>query len=139
MAVKEIADIREREAKIGRKNPLSVISTATVVCRETRKEAEDFNRYYALEQADNVAIDKYTDTRAKLASSPDFGSVEATRMRAAGGGTLIGTPEDIVEGFVAMKKAGVAGVALTFLNHGNDLPFILERVMPLMKQAGLRH
>jgi len=138
-AEKEMTDIRERAAAAGRKMPLGVISTATLVCRETRKEAEEFNRYYALEQADNLAIDQYTDARSKMASSPTFASVEAMRMRAAGGGTLIGTPEDIVEGFLKMKKAGVSGAAMHLLNPGNDLPFILERVVPLMKQAGLRH
>ncbi len=137
-AADELKDIRAREKAANRKTPLGVISTATIVCRETRKEAEQFNRYYSLEMADNVAVDKYTEVRAKLAANPDFGSEEALRIRAAGGGTLVGTPEDIVDGFLKMRDAGVDGAAMHFLNFTNDLPFVIERVLPLMKQAGLR-
>lgn len=85
-AHEEVRDIRAREAGAGRQTPLGVIATSTVVCRETRKEAEAFNRYYALEMADNVAIDAYRGVRAQLASAPSTASEEAARMRTAGGG-----------------------------------------------------
>ena len=33
---------------------------------------------------------------------------------------------------------GYAGAALTFVNYSYELPFFCDRVLPLMKQAGLR-
>lgn len=137
-AADEVTDIRNREKQFGRKNPLGVIGTTALVCRETRKEAEAFNRYYALEKADRKAVEMFTDTRSKMAALPSAGSAEKEFMRNAGGGSLVGTPEDVVEGFVKMHKAGFAGATMQFFNFTEELPFVIERVLPLMAEAGLR-
>ena len=59
---------------------------------------------------------------------------------AAGTGTfpLVGTPQQIVDTLVQMHQAGFAGAALSFVNYVDELPFFCERVVPLMREAGLR-
>mgnify|MGYP000951477148 FL=1 len=37
-----------------------------------------------------------------------------------------------------ISREGYAGAALTFVNYSYELPFFCDRVLPLMKQAGLR-
>lgn len=51
---------------------------------------------------------------------------------------LVGSPEQIVEGFISLKKAGCDGVQLTFYDFAPDLDYFGEAVLPLMHQAGLR-
>ncbi|MET0376644.1 MAG: LLM class flavin-dependent oxidoreductase [Rhizorhabdus sp.] len=136
-AAAEIADIRRREDEAGRTKALTVIGTVWVTCRETREEAERFNQYYAVEQADDIAIDAFVGERSANASAP-AADTQRRRFGAAGGGLIVGTPEDLVEQFVELKKAGMDGVALLTLNYVNDLPLITDRVMPLMEKAGLR-
>ncbi|MET0238826.1 MAG: LLM class flavin-dependent oxidoreductase [Sphingobium sp.] len=135
---KEIADIRAREAKAGRTTPLGVIGTLTITCRETRREAEEFNEYYAVQQRDAISVEQFISARSTSAASPEM-SVERQRMGAAGGGLIVGTPEDVVEGLIKMKNAGLAGATLTTLNFLDDLPLIINRVLPLMEEAGLRN
>ena len=39
---------------------------------------------------------------------------------------------------IKIADSGYAGTALTFVNYSYELPFFCDRVLPLMKQAGLR-
>lgn len=51
---------------------------------------------------------------------------------------IVGTPEQVVDGFRRLKEAGCDGVQVNFYDYINDLQFFGDRVIPLMKQAGLR-
>jgi dimethylsulfone monooxygenase len=39
---------------------------------------------------------------------------------------------------VELKRAGLDGVSLSFVNFTDELPYFLETVMPLLERAGLR-
>ncbi|KAF3889574.1 MULTISPECIES: LLM class flavin-dependent oxidoreductase [Nostocales] len=65
--------------------------------------------------------------------------IDAPKRRAIGGNIeVIGTPEQVVEQFVQLKKAGVNGLQLSFFDFKEDLEFFGDRILPLMKQAGIR-
>jgi len=137
-AVQEVQDIRDREAKAGRAgDPLGLIGTVSITCRESRDEAEAFNHYYAVEQRDEIAVEQFVTARTANAASP-YNDVEKMKIGAAGGGAIVGTPEDVVERLVQLRDAGFAGATLTTLNFLEDLPLIVNRVLPLMEEAGLR-
>ena len=73
------------------------------------------------------------------AVEPDVMQLE--RRRYAGGTgsyPLVGTPEQIADEMIAMHKLGLAGVTVSFVNVNDELPFFVERVLPLLEQAGLR-
>jgi alkanesulfonate monooxygenase SsuD/methylene tetrahydromethanopterin reductase-like flavin-dependent oxidoreductase (luciferase family) len=137
-AVKEVQDIRDREAKAGRAgDPLGLIGTVSITCRESRDEAEAFNHYYAVEHRDEIAVEQFVTARTANAASP-YNDIEKMKIGAAGGGSIVGTPEDVVERLVQLRDAGFAGATLTTLNFLDDLPLIVNRVLPLMEEAGLR-
>jgi alkanesulfonate monooxygenase SsuD/methylene tetrahydromethanopterin reductase-like flavin-dependent oxidoreductase (luciferase family) len=80
---------------------------------------------------------------AKQEFSNSHGSEAYARYRqrfAGGAGSypLIGTPERIVDEMRAIARQGYCGAALTFVNYADELPFFCDRVLPLMKQSGLR-
>ena len=56
----------------------------------------------------------------------------------AGSYPLVGTPARIAEDMLSISKQGYQGIALSFVNYTKELPFFCERVLPLLKQAGLR-
>ena len=63
------------------------------------------------------------------------------RQRFAGGaGTypLIGTPETIAADMIAIAEQGYEGIALSFVNYTQELPYFCDRVLPILKQAGYR-
>ena len=51
---------------------------------------------------------------------------------------VVGSPEQVVDGFLRLKQAGCDGIQVNFYDFLPDLEFFGERVLPLMKQAGLR-
>jgi alkanesulfonate monooxygenase SsuD/methylene tetrahydromethanopterin reductase-like flavin-dependent oxidoreductase (luciferase family) len=79
--------------------------------------------------------------KQKFSSSHDPEAYRLHRKRFVGGaGTypLIGTPGHIAEQLAAISKVGFAGVALSFVNYKDELPYFIETVLPLLRQARLR-
>jgi alkanesulfonate monooxygenase SsuD/methylene tetrahydromethanopterin reductase-like flavin-dependent oxidoreductase (luciferase family) len=104
-------------------------------------EAEDYYDKYAVAEADHAAVDYHMATKKEFSGSHDREAYDLYRQRFAGGAgsyPLIGTPETIVEELSQIADEGYAGAALTFVNYSYELPFFCDRVLPLMKQAGLR-
>ncbi len=136
----EIADMRDRSRRAGRDQAPGSIAVAYVVCRETRQEAEAFHHYYAVENADHAGVDYYVGTRRAQSALPEAVYNEKRVRIAAGnaGYPLVGSPDDVAAGIKDLHDAGFDGAALIFLNYGDELPFFVERVLPLLEQEGLR-
>jgi dimethylsulfone monooxygenase len=65
--------------------------------------------------------------------------VDTKSQRAIGGNIEVaGTPKQVMEQFVRLKEAGIDGLQLSFFDVQSDLDHFGARVLPLMKQAGLR-
>jgi alkanesulfonate monooxygenase SsuD/methylene tetrahydromethanopterin reductase-like flavin-dependent oxidoreductase (luciferase family) len=51
---------------------------------------------------------------------------------------VVGSPEQVVEELGRLNEAGMDGMIMGFLDYNEELKFFGERVLPLMKEAGLR-
>jgi dimethylsulfone monooxygenase len=124
-----------------------------IVCRPTRKEAEDWVHYYAVEKADEEALayfrrqkattlSKSTRAAQSAADKAVLASVQPSERKYAGifpgMYPLVGAPDDLVEEFRRLESIGAAGSALVFLNYLEEMPYFLEEVLPRMERAGLR-
>lgn len=138
-AGKHVVDIGERAEKNGRQ--VGVYTVCHVVCRETQAEAEDYYTRYAVTMADHAAVDQHMAGKKEFSQSHDRDAYERYRQRFAGGAgsyPLIGTPERIADEMIAISEQGYAGIALSFVNYTQELPYFCDRVLPLLKKAGLR-
>jgi len=134
-----IADIRSRAEQFGRE--VGIYTVCHVVCRETQAEAEAYYHRYAVAEADREAVDYHMASKKEFAGSHDRSAFELYRQRFAGGAgsyPLVGTPETIVDDIMKIANEGYAGAALSFVNYTDELPYFCARVLPLMRQAGLR-
>ncbi|HEY3846922.1 MAG TPA: LLM class flavin-dependent oxidoreductase, partial [Acetobacteraceae bacterium] len=108
-----------------------------VICRPTEHEARA--AYAAiLANEDPVAADNFVRTF----QSGDTASWRGhTRAQWVIGGNvhLVGTPEQIVQWFSRLHDAGCDGVQVNFFDYLPDLESFGREVIPLMRQAGLRH
>ena len=108
-----------------------------VICRPTEQEARA--AYAAiLEHEDTVAADNFVRTF----QSGDTASWRGhTRAQWVIGGNvhLVGTPAQIVEWFGRLHEAGCDGVQVNFFDYLPDLEYFGQEVIPLMREAGLRH
>ncbi len=135
---RDIVDIAARAA--GRK--LGVFATSHVVVRDSQDAAEAAYERYAVTLADHVAVDNHMRMKQQMANSYDPRAFDVYRKRFAGGtGTypLVGTPGHVVAEMVRMHEVGFSGTTLSFVNFRDELPYFIDRVLPLMVEAGLRH
>jgi len=136
---RHVEDIRARGARAGRE--VGVYTVCQVVCRETDAEAEAYYERYAVELADNAAVDEHMRGKQAHSHSHDEAAYRLHRKRFAGGAgsfPLVGSPRRIAELISAVSEQGYAGAALSFVNYRDELPFFCERVLPLLSEAGLR-
>ena len=134
-----IEDMKQRAKAQGR--DVGVYTTCHVICRPTQSEAEDYYEYYASTMADKDSVDHYMGQKQAFSGSHEAEAYRLHRKRFAGGaGTypLVGTPERIASEMVKMHEAGFAGTTVSFVNFKNELPYFIDKVLPLLREAGLR-
>ena len=116
-----------------------VMSFGQVICRDTEKEAHDAMAEI-LEKGDyETATTILNIFGVESGTAPEgFADQQKRLINGWFGYPLIGTPEQVVEQFLEIKKTGLEGMCLSFLDYNEELKYFDDRVMPLMKQAGLR-
>lgn len=118
-----------------------VLTPTHVVCRPTRKEAEEYLHYYADENADWDAVDNLMRLQGLHAQSFTKEMLEMFRGRfAAGHGTLplIGTPDEIADEIVQLAEAGFGGITLAFVDYVGELEYFGQEVIPRLEAKGIR-
>jgi FMNH2-dependent dimethyl sulfone monooxygenase len=127
---------RIKEAARAKGRQVRTLINPHVICRETEREARAQYRAI-LDHQDPVAADNFY----KVFAGGDQASWRAnTRDQWVIGGNVhvVGSPEQVVEGFLRLKAAGCDGVQVNFYDFQTDLEFFGRRVLPLMREAGLR-
>ena len=136
----QIDDMTARAQAAGR--DVGVYTTCHVVCRPSADEAEAYYEHYAVAMEDSASVDRYMKAKQTFSGSHDEEAYRLHRKRFAGGaGTypLVGTPEHIASEMVRMAEAGFAGTTVSFVNFKDELPYFIDKVLPLLRDAGLRH
>jgi len=134
-----VNDINAKAAQAGR--DVGVFTFSSVVCRPTRKEAEEFYRYYVDENADWEAVDNLMRLQGMHAQSFTPESLRLYRDRFAaghGGYPLIGSPDDVADELERLGSTGVAGTTLSFVDYYKEQGYFAEEVIPRLERKGLR-
>jgi FMNH2-dependent dimethyl sulfone monooxygenase len=119
---------------------VGVLTYATVVCRDTEAEAkaayEDI-----LARGDWEGAQAVMDTLG--IESQSFGEIirdfQARFICGFGGHLIIGSHEQVVDNLKELSDSGFDGVLFGFVDFVPELEHFAANVMPLLKQAGLRH
>ena len=145
-----VKSVQDFAARYGRK--VAVFTTCHIVCRPTRKEAEDFHYYFAEEMADRESLAYIVQQKEATAGSdipkserPDTNPQANTRRRGQiyagtfpGCYTIVGTPDDVADEMIEMSEAGLAGASICFLDYLAAMPYFIQEVLPRLEHAGLR-
>jgi dimethylsulfone monooxygenase len=139
-AAGDIRDAHERARSLGRSDFGGVFATASVVCRPTRREAEEYFNHYANEHADFAAV-KHMLTVANGSTSFKPEVYERMRVRIAagyGGHVIAGDPDFVAAELGRMSAAGFLGIAIGMVDYLAEFPYFLDEVLPRLERAGLR-
>lgn len=131
-----VQNIKARARQLGRE--VRTIINPIIVSRDT----EEQTREYLEGIIGNKVPGSFGNHKAYASDAHAWrGRADGSRNTGLGlGGNIeiIGTPEQVVEQLVALKTAGIDGVQLNFHDFALDLAHFGERILPLLKQAGLR-
>jgi FMNH2-dependent dimethyl sulfone monooxygenase len=125
--------------KYGRR--LQVFGQAYVVCRETEKEAQEFVEEYVQRQGDWEGVRNLLDVlvpNSKSALGDGWESMATNLIAGYGAIPLVGTAEQIVDKLLAFHKAGLDGLTLSWVNYDDGLAQFGDKLLPMLRQAGLR-
>jgi alkanesulfonate monooxygenase SsuD/methylene tetrahydromethanopterin reductase-like flavin-dependent oxidoreductase (luciferase family) len=57
---------------------------------------------------------------------------------AIGGYPFVGSPDRVAEEFANLSRAGMAGVAVSFVNYLKEVPYFCDEVLPRLIRLGIR-
>jgi len=120
---------------------VQVWTMVTVVQRDTVREAEDYLRYYAVENADNDSIDAWLGTMVANSENMSRPEMAARRLRAAAGAAgslVVGDGERVVEQMAALAAAGLDGLLLSWVDFADGIGRLSRDVLPGLEALGLR-
>jgi dimethylsulfone monooxygenase len=134
-----VAGVKAQARELGRE--MDVYTVGVVTCRPTRKEAADYYQHTVIENADWKAVDGIL--KKKNISPETVGDAEFQRNRrhyanGMGGYPLVGDPDQIAGELADLSNAGLRGIAISFVNYLDELPYFTAEVIPRLRKLGLR-
>ncbi len=134
-----VANVKAQARELGRE--MDVYTVGVVTCRPTTKDAQDYYRHTVIDNADWKAVDGIL--RKKNISIETVGESEFWRHRrhyanGMGGYPLVGDPDQISAELADLSNAGLRGIAVSFVNYLDELPYFVQEVIPRLRKLGLR-
>ncbi len=119
---------------------LDVYTVAVVTCRPTMREAEQYYRHCVIDHADWAAVDRIMAMRGvtREAFPRDFEERRLHQANGMGGMPTVGDPDHVAHELASLAAAGARGIALSFVNYLDELPFFAQEVLPRLARMGLR-
>jgi alkanesulfonate monooxygenase SsuD/methylene tetrahydromethanopterin reductase-like flavin-dependent oxidoreductase (luciferase family) len=119
---------------------LDVYTVAVVTCRATQREAEAYYRHCVIDNADWAAVDRIMAMRGVTPQThpEDFAERRYHQANGMGGVPVVGDADTVARDLAALAAAGARGIALSFVNYADELPYFCDTVLPRLARMGLR-
>jgi alkanesulfonate monooxygenase SsuD/methylene tetrahydromethanopterin reductase-like flavin-dependent oxidoreductase (luciferase family) len=135
-----VTKVKAEARALGR--DIEVYSVGQVVCRPTQAEADAYYRHAMIDNADWDAVDgmllQRKVTRDSVSPEEYAAKRHYTAAVAIGGYPFVGTPDKVADEFANLNHAGLRGIAVSFVNYLDELPYFCAEVLPRLKRMGLR-
>ena len=139
-AFRQVEEIKRQARALGRE--IEVYTVGQVICRPTQKEAEEYYRHAIIENADWGAVDGMLALKDITPHTVPVEEFEKKRhyfaANAIGGYPYVGTPDRVADELANISKAGMRGIAVSFVNYLNELPYFCDEVLPRLARLGVR-
>jgi dimethylsulfone monooxygenase len=134
-----VANVKTEAAAQGR--TLGVFTVGVITCKPTMKEAEGYHHHCVVDQADWSAVDRLLALRnitPQTVSVEEFKRQRTNFAHGNSGVPIIGDPDHVARQLIELRSAGLDGIAVSFVNYADELPFFAAEVLPRLERAGLR-
>jgi alkanesulfonate monooxygenase SsuD/methylene tetrahydromethanopterin reductase-like flavin-dependent oxidoreductase (luciferase family) len=137
---KKVEEVKSQARDLGRE--IEVYTIGQVICRPSQGEADQYYRYALIENADWGAIESMMAlrniTRESVGAEEYAAKREFFASNSIGGYPFVGTADKVAEELANLSRAGVRGVAVSFVNYLQELPYFCQEVLPRLARLGVR-
>jgi len=137
--VQHVANVKALARQCGRE--IDIYTVGVVTCRATAREATDYYRHCIVENADWGAVDNILAMKnitPRTRAPDEFRRIRDHQANGMGGLPLVGDPDMVARGLTQLATAGLTGIAVSFVNYLDELPYFCAEVLPRLAQSGLR-
>ena len=137
--VRHVENVKALARQSGRE--IDVYTVGVVTCRATAREAEDYHRHCIVENADWDAVDNILAMRnvtPQTHTPEEFRRIREHQANGMGGLPLVGDPDTVARELAQLAAAGLTGIAVSFVNYLDELPYFCAEALPRLARAGLR-
>jgi FMNH2-dependent dimethyl sulfone monooxygenase len=137
--VRHVENVKALARQSGRE--IDVYTVGVVTCRPTAKEAADYHRHCIVEHADWGAVDNILAMKnitPQTHAPEEFRRIREHQANGMGGLPLVGDPDTVARDLAQLAAAGLTGIAVSFVNYLDELPYFCAEVLPRLAKAGLR-
>jgi dimethylsulfone monooxygenase len=134
-----VKDIKASARRDGRE--IDVYTVGVVTCRPTVREAQEHWRYCIVDSADWAAVDNILGMRnitPETHGAEEFERLRNHQANGMGGLPMVGDPDTVTQQLAQLAAAGLTGIAVSFVNYLEELPYFCAEVLPRLAQLGLR-
>ena len=134
-----IGNVRALARQAGRE--IDVYTVGVVTCRPTVREAQDYYRYAVVDNADWAAVDNILAMKnitPQTHSPEEFQRIRDHQANGMGGLPLVGDPDTVARDMARLAALGLKGIAISFVNYLDELPYFCTEVLPRLARLGLR-
>ncbi len=129
-------NVLKNKAKNKYNKKFKVYGLAHVVCKKTDTQAKKFYENFTKKEPDILAIKNFIRILSRGKKNIIFNLQNDQIQKMAGGiGSypIIGSPKTVIKKIKELQKTGVDGIAISFLNYKNELPFFINKVLKQIK------
>jgi alkanesulfonate monooxygenase SsuD/methylene tetrahydromethanopterin reductase-like flavin-dependent oxidoreductase (luciferase family) len=134
-----VTRLRDMAQQQGR--DIDIYTVGVVTCRPSAKEAEDYWRHAIVDHADWGAVDNILamrDITPENHSPDEFRRLRNHQANGMGGLPMVGDPDMVTAQLARLADAGLTGIAVSFVNYLDELPYFCAEVLPRLARLGLR-
>ena len=135
--VRHVERIKALARQSGRE--IDVYTVGVVTCRATAREAADYYRHCIVEHwsaVDNILAMR--NTTPDRHEPEEFRRIREHQANGMGGLPLVGDPDTVARDLAQLAEAGLTGIAVSFVNYLDELPYFCAEVLPRLARSGVR-
>jgi alkanesulfonate monooxygenase SsuD/methylene tetrahydromethanopterin reductase-like flavin-dependent oxidoreductase (luciferase family) len=134
-----VAKAKSQAQEYGRE--LGVYTVGVITCRPTKAQAEDYYQHSIVTHADWSAVDgilALKNISPQTVPMQEYLTKRSQYAQGMGGLPIVGDPDDVARQLIDLSKAGLTGIAVSFVNYIDELSFFCDEVLPRLERAGIR-
>lgn len=138
--MKAYSDALRARARDEYDREIRTMTYGLVVCRDTEKAAKEAFQH-VIDEGDWGAAENVMKVVGLQSQSfnEQIRKFQERFIAGWGGFPVVGTPEQVTEQLVKLNEAGMEGMIMGMVDYNEEMKYFGAEVMPLLKQAGLRH